>query len=118
MKINKISITNYRSIKETQIIENIGNNLVLTGINNSWKSTVLNAVAVFLWEKNIAENDFHSWTSEINISLDFIWIEDEFFEWFCNVKKQSLSVLNSKKMNLYLLHILKILLIIRKIMQS
>lgn len=89
MKINKISITNYRSIKKVQIIENIWDSLILTWINNSWKSVFLNAIAVFLWEKTITENDFHKLTDEIKIIVYFDWIEDDFLKGFCVFKETS-----------------------------
>ncbi len=59
MKISEIKIKNFRSIKDELIIDNIRNTLVLTGENNSWKSSIMNAIAVFLWEKTIQEQDFH-----------------------------------------------------------
>lgn len=87
MKIQKISITNYRSIKDTQLIENIEDSLILTWINNSWKSSILNALNVFFWEKDLTKEDFYKWTDEIKIIIDFINIDDEYLRNFCQFKK-------------------------------
>lgn len=77
MKITKINILNYRSIGKIEI-NNINNQLILVGKNNSGKSSTLNALRVIWKEIVIEPDDFHKDTSKIEISLNF-QIDEEFF---------------------------------------
>lgn len=99
MKIKKIRIKNFRSIKDDLIIDNIWDILVLTWENNSWKSTIINAIAIFLWYKKISERDFHKWENVIEIELSFSNIEDEYLLKFAEYKKLSSQITVLKRDN-------------------
>lgn len=58
MRINKIHIKNYRSIKDsTELI--ITKLFALIGKNNTGKSAIIDAIQVFWGRKGLTENDFH-----------------------------------------------------------
>lgn len=99
MKIKKIRIKNFRSIKDDLIIDNIWDILVLTWENNSWKSSIINAIAIFLWYKKISERDFHKWENVIEIELSFSNIEDEYLLKFAEYKKLSSQITVLKRDN-------------------
>lgn len=87
MKIKIIEITNFRSIKEKVTILDIWDCLILTGQNNSWKSSILNALATFFQDRTISKNDFHKWTSEIVITLTLEDLEDDHLLKICDFKR-------------------------------
>ena len=58
MRIARIKIRNFRSIKEIEISP-IGDALILVGKNNVGKSAILSAIGVFFGEKTPTESDFH-----------------------------------------------------------
>ena len=78
MKIKKIEIKNFRSIKEVSIDE-ISNILILVGKNNSGKSAILNAIDVFWGNRKIKEDDFHKNENKIEIKIQFL-IGDTYLE--------------------------------------
>ncbi|AIJ05723.1 hypothetical protein JH146_0878 [Methanocaldococcus bathoardescens] len=78
MKIMKIEIKNFRSIKEVSIDE-ISNILILVGKNNSGKSAILNAIDVFWGNRKIKEDDFHKNENKIEIKIQFL-IDDTYLE--------------------------------------
>lgn len=89
MKIKSIKIQNFRSIKDEVVFDNISNVLILTWENNSWKSSIINILAIFLWEKDISPIDFYNWTNEIIVSIIFWYINDNYLKKFAEYKKSS-----------------------------
>ncbi len=83
MRINKISLSNYRGVKKLDFALNEGLN-VLVGINGAGKSTLLDAVAIMLsWfisrlkrpgasGRPITENDITNGASLSSVGLDLI----------------------------------------------
>ena len=72
MKLRKITITNYRGIKDRQTIP-LGELSSIVGQNDSGKSIVLNAVASFLNVKQhpVTNSDFNNPDSAIEIACSF-----------------------------------------------
>lgn len=70
MKLKKIYIKNFRSIKE-QAITDIGSALLLVGKNNSGKSAILNAIRLFFGQYSIKEDDFHRSENTLEIICIF-----------------------------------------------
>jgi len=75
MKITKIRIYNFRSIKN-QTIDSIGSSLILIGKNNAGKSAVINALRVFFCDLSISEQDFRIGADEIKIDVSFSFSND------------------------------------------
>ena len=75
MKIKEIKIKWFRSIKEELHIKDFWNILSLVWKNNSWKSSILNALRLFWWDTVINEKDFTYWwtnnSKELTISILF-----------------------------------------------
>lgn len=82
MIISKVEISNFRSIKH-QVINNIGNILVLIGKNNSGKSALLQAINAFWGNYSMDEDDFYKnkniITDEMEIKICFS-IDDNFYK--------------------------------------
>ena len=53
MKIKRLHIKNYKSIKELEIDDAQGCNFILVGRNNSGKSVILDAIRVALGDKQL-----------------------------------------------------------------
>lgn len=70
MKINSITIKNWRSIKETRL--DFNNLLILIGGVNSGKSSLLSGIAFFLSPFNLKENDLFQKSIPLEISSEFI----------------------------------------------
>ena len=72
MKIDQITIQNYRGIRDKQIIP-INNFSSIVGKNDSGKSIVINAIASFLDPKTykLVESDFNNINSEVTIECRF-----------------------------------------------
>lgn len=72
MYIKEIQIQGFRSIKENLIIRDFGNILGLVWKNNSWKSSVLNAINLFFSAKEPEKADFtYGWNNKIKIKILF-----------------------------------------------
>jgi len=99
MKISKINIKNFRSIKNLLEVENISDTLVLTWENNSWKSSIMRAVWVFLKEKSPLQKDFYKWTNKIEINVCFSGITDDYLLKFVEFKKSKVQVKALKRDN-------------------
>lgn len=79
MKVNKIKVCNFRSIKDVEC--NIKNNaLVLVGANNAGKSSFINAVRIFWGDLEVNDDDFHKEENEISITIEFKVFKDSFKE--------------------------------------
>lgn len=82
MTIKEVEISNFRSIKN-QVINDIGNILVLIGKNNSGKSALLQAINAFWGIYNIDDDDFYKnkdiVTNEIEIKICFE-IDNNFYK--------------------------------------
>ena len=68
MKIKKITIKNFRGIKN-QTIDNITNSLVLIGKNNSGKSAFLTAIRLFFGDYAPKEKDFYKNSNHFEIEV-------------------------------------------------
>lgn len=95
MKIEKIEINNYRSIKK-QIIEDINNSLIAIGKNNAGKSTILNAIRIFWGEISLESTDFHKENTSLEISINFI-IQDNYLESLISDNKIGIKKIPSSK---------------------
>ena len=89
MRIKSISINNFRSI-ENQVIENIGNSLILIGKNNSGKSSALTCIRAFFNKYQIQEKDFPPDVEEIQIKISFE-IEEDYFQDYIFDQKLGIS---------------------------
>ena len=58
MKIKRLHIKNYKSIKELEI-DDAQDVLILVGRNNSGKSVILDAIRVALGDKTVNMTDFN-----------------------------------------------------------
>lgn len=97
MKIEFISITNFRSLKDTQTIDNFWDSLILVWKNNSWKSSIINALKLFFeWWKNfwLNENDFYKWKNQIEI---IVWFKNVFDNYLVNFFKFNFWVQETRK---------------------
>lgn len=70
MKISKIHIENFRSIRN-QTIEDVKNALILIGKNNAGKSAVVNAIRVFWGDLILDKDDFYKGSRNLDIELSF-----------------------------------------------
>lgn len=70
MKIEKLYIENFRSIKK-QNIEDIRDALILIGKNNSGKSAIINAVRAFWGDIGLEKGDFYKNSKNIIIEATF-----------------------------------------------
>ena len=93
MKITKIRICNFRSIKN-QTIDSIGSSLILIGKNNAGKSAVINALRVFFGDLALSEQDFRIGADEITIEITFS-ISDHYLVKFAGDSKLGLSKIPS-----------------------
>ena len=93
MRIERMEINNYRSIKH-QVIDDIKNSLIAIGKNNAGKSTILNAIRVFCGECSIESTDFYKGSKSIEISITFS-IEDDYIKTMINDKKIGFSKIPS-----------------------
>ena len=78
MKIGKIHIENFRSIKK-QTIDNINDALILIGKNNAGKSAIINSIRVFWGDLALEKGDFYKDSKKILIECKFD-ISDEYLE--------------------------------------
>lgn len=79
MKLNKIEIKNYKSIKHQEV--NLSDLTALVGQNNSGKSALLDAIQCFYGDKAITNEDYHMGSREdIVITLEFSDVTDEDIE--------------------------------------
>lgn len=72
MYINKITIENYRGIKNSQEIP-LSNFTSIVGKNDSGKSIILNAIATFIDPKTypITEHDFNDPSKCVSLTCQF-----------------------------------------------
>lgn len=70
MKIEKLHIENFRSIKK-QTLENIRDALILIGKNNAGKSAIINAIRAFWGDINLEKGDFYKNSKDIIIEVTF-----------------------------------------------
>jgi putative ATP-dependent endonuclease of OLD family len=78
LKIGKIHIENFRSIKK-QTIDNINDALILIGKNNAGKSAIINSIRVFWGDLALEKGDFYKDSKKILIECKFD-ISDEYLE--------------------------------------
>ena len=78
MKIQKLHIENFRSIKN-QTIENIKDALILIGKNNAGKSAIINAIRAFWGDIGLDKGDFYKNSKNIIIEITFS-ISDEYLK--------------------------------------
>lgn len=77
MKISKLEITNYISIKHIEI-ENIDNTLILVGKNNVGKTSILKAIKVLCGFKEVKKTDFRLPNEPIKIRAHLELNEDDY----------------------------------------
>lgn len=101
MKIKEIKIKWFRSIKEELYIKDFWNVLSLVWKNNSWKSSVINALRLFWWDITINKNDFtYWWINKINISILFSDIDkSSIFKLSLLTSTQKTNLVNNIKWN-------------------
>lgn len=85
MKIQKITVKNFRSIKE-QVVDDIGNALVLIGKNNSGKSALLTAIRLLFGDYIPKEKDFYKNSDSFEIEARFVVSDDYISEFFLDKK--------------------------------
>lgn len=82
MKITKVNIQNFRSIKELELTPASYTSLV--GPNNAGKSNIIGAILFFYDEIKIKPSDFHCTSentcSEINVEIEFKLFSDDLFD--------------------------------------
>lgn len=80
MRISRLKIRNYKSIKELYI-EDVDNAVIFVGKNNTGKTVVLHAILAMAGEKVIDRNDFHDpgRNIEIEVSLEILQEDLEVF---------------------------------------
>lgn len=78
MKIEKLYIENFRSIKK-QNIEDIRDALILIGKNNAGKSAIINAVRAFWGDIGLEKGDFYKNSKNIIIEATFL-ISDQYLK--------------------------------------
>ena len=69
MKIKRLHIKNYKSIKELEI-DDAQDALILVGRNNSGKSVILDAIHVALGDKTVNMPDFNGPEGNIIIGME------------------------------------------------
>lgn len=69
MRIEKISLTNWRSIKEAEV--KVRDFLMLTGKNNHGKSNVLLSILFFFGRRPADKHDFFNGTESLSVSIRF-----------------------------------------------
>ncbi|BCZ45815.1 ATP-dependent endonuclease [Clostridium gelidum] len=94
MRISKIHIENFRSIKK-QTIEDIKNALILIGKNNAGKSAIINAIRAFYGDLALAENDFYKGSASLEIEISFSLSDDYLKTMFYDSKVGFLKVPSS-----------------------
>lgn len=77
MKIQEISIKNFKSIEQLKI-DNIDNTLILVGKNNAGKSAILDAIRILANDYEVNKYDFNQKNQSIEIVVKFIFSEDDF----------------------------------------
>ena len=85
MKIRKITIKRFRSIKE-QVVDDIGNSLVLIGKNNSGKSAILTAIRLLFGDYFPKDKDFYKDSDSFEIDACFVVSDDYISEFFLDKK--------------------------------
>lgn len=85
MKIQKITIKNFRGIKD-QTIDNISNSLVLIGKNNSGKSAFLTAIRLLLGDYAPKEKDFYKNSNVFEIETQLEISDDYLLDFFLDKK--------------------------------
>lgn len=93
MRIRKIEINNFRSIKEVSI-NDVGNIMGFLGKNNSGKSAILNSIRMFWGELEITEDDFHKNANIIEVKMTFE-VNDRYISTFIVDNKWGISKLPS-----------------------
>lgn len=102
MKIKNITIKRFRSIKE-QVVDDIGNALVLIGKNNSGKSAILTAIRLLFGDYIPKDKDFYKDSDSFEIDAGFVISDDYISEFFLDKKlgftkfPSSLNEFNSVK---------------------
>ena len=79
MKISRLTIRNFKSIRELTI-DNIENALILVGKNNTGKTVVLDAIRAVTGSYQVTEMDFNEWSKEIEISMSLEITEEELMQ--------------------------------------
>lgn len=69
MKINKIEIHNWRSIKQIEIY--FQNLMIFIGQNNHGKSNILSAILFFFGEIGLSDSDFNNSSDELYVEVEF-----------------------------------------------
>jgi CRISPR-associated exonuclease Cas4 len=74
VKIEKITIKNWRSIKDQEL--QAQDLMVIIGQNNHGKSNLLSSVLFFFGEVKHYDLDFHHGSTELFVELQFGWLDD------------------------------------------
>ena len=76
MKISKLKIRNYKSIKELSI-EDVDYAVILVGKNNTGKTAVMHAIQAMVGAKAIEPHDFNDPTKNIEVEVSFEITEED-----------------------------------------
>lgn len=95
MLIKRIKITNFRGIKEFDVVIN-NNMLTIVGKNDVGKSTVLQAIKVFFDEEKVTNEDFPNYNTDKVIEIELCFDTKKFDELKYN---EELKIKKSFKVN-------------------
>ena len=76
MRITRIRIQNFKSIKDMRI-RDIGQALILVGKNSTGKTAVLDAVRTALGARSVRQEDFQEDYANIEIEMDLLLTEED-----------------------------------------
>lgn len=104
MYLSKLQIQNFRSVKSLDLWFSKWKNIIVWK-NNSWKSNIIKAIDIVLWEssptynksENIQPQDFYTWIENIE-GESKEKISDKIYI-FCVLKKEADEVLNFPEIN-------------------
>lgn len=96
MKIQKLHIENFRSIKN-QTIENIRDALILIGKNNAGKSAIINAIRTFWGDIGLERGDFYKNSKNLAIDVTFSISDDYLRRLFYDSKFGFIKIPSSLK---------------------
>jgi len=76
MKISRLRIKNYKSIRELYI-EDVDYAVIFVGKNNTGKTTVLDAIRVVMGDKRITQEQFYDPTRNLEITIQLEILEED-----------------------------------------
>jgi putative ATP-dependent endonuclease of the OLD family len=87
LRIDSVSIKNYRGIRECEV--SLSNFVCIVGENNAGKSTILLALSLFFTGNKLSVSEYYDKNEEILITLSFKNIEDSEFERIQNAENRA-----------------------------